>query len=532
MPRSLYSQGEVYEGEKITEAKALSYLETALQESDSDADSDDDDVEAVQQSTLTKERLATPTRQTYHVTKKTDVSLQQLIDLCKPGDTVVLHKGKYKNLALTLSKSITLTSATSSVKVALRGNGSQPVITCSAEKPTIQGLSIVYNGKYEGAISVKSTSTPHIVACNLKSKGNYVVQLEGRDNKSYLARNLVDKSRCPGLTVTGGARPTVEHNIFSHCYGTTVSVSAESCPEMKGNKFLENRGTSIQVTDASGWYEDNLFFHCNIAMDISHVPLLHTVTSAASSDSNFHETADSSSPNKEVADLTNSDNAATTIAYHPPPALHLDPTEQQNVPTVECTPTTPSSAPPPTDFDSVFSTPMKLPKRDERSPHHYYSGTPPSRSPTAETMAETGQGISVFNNLFKQCDLAVRLGCDSRGTVVGNEFLGNAVGVMCADRSCATVSKNKFTEGKKTGVILDSGSDCIVDSNKIGPMYKEGVRLCASAGGRVTRNEIKRCKLGVKIDPLAATEFMHNTVWENGTNVAGPAKMEVNNVSL
>lgn len=255
---------------------------------------------------------------TLHVPKDYK-TIQTAIDAAKPGDTVLVEPGVYRE-QVRLKDRVTLRSAgdatpgkrglkrTEATVIEHAGANAKGPAVLMAEGAVLDGFSVTRAGVFNqreydlhyatngellpderGAVGVKDAvpalAVPGVTAtvqyCIVHENGHAGIGCSGRNNNSRIFKNIVHRNMGGGIGIADGATPIIESNICfnnlrggignrnskatiinNECFDNVragIGIRESATPIVRGNKCYNNRraGIGVRMKGTNPIIEDN-----------------------------------------------------------------------------------------------------------------------------------------------------------------------------------------------------------------------------------------------------------------------------------
>lgn len=208
-------------------------------------------------------------------------SLQSLIDVAGPGDTVLVPSGLYVGGIDFNSKNITLASISGSASTILHGNNGTAVRM--GPGGTIRGFTITgANASFGAGIEVigsGSVISRNIFDGNMQSAGGFGAAIGGNSASPMIERNIFRNNGCDTQFLSGvvafvnGSSPTIVNNLFVNnpCRGINLSLPQGNTPQIMNNTFVGNSvaiRVDRRVSQITQTYRNNILFQNGIGLEV------------------------------------------------------------------------------------------------------------------------------------------------------------------------------------------------------------------------------------------------------------------------
>ncbi len=255
---------------------------------------------------------------TLHVPKEFK-TIQAAVDAAKPGDTVLVEAGAYRE-PVRLKQGVTLKSAgddtpgkrglkrAEATSIEHTGAGAKGPAVLMAEGSVLDGFSVTRAGAFDqkdydfhyatsgellpderGAVGVKDAvpalGVPDVTAivqfCIVHDNGHAGIGCSGKGNNSRIYKNIVHRNMGGGIGIADGATPTIEANVCfnnlrggignrnskatiinNECFDNVragIGIREGATPIVRGNKCYNNRraGIGVRMKGTNPIIEDN-----------------------------------------------------------------------------------------------------------------------------------------------------------------------------------------------------------------------------------------------------------------------------------
>ncbi|MEK7768759.1 MAG: choice-of-anchor Q domain-containing protein, partial [Pseudomonadota bacterium] len=208
-------------------------------------------------------------------------SLQSLIDVAGPGDTVLVPSGLYVGGIDFNSKNITLARISGSASTILHGNNGTAVRM--GPGGTIRGFTITgANASFGAGIEVigsGSVISRNIFDGNMQSAGGFGAAIGGNSASPMIERNIFRNNGCDTQFLSGvvafvnGSSPTIVNNLFVNnpCRGINLSLPQGNTPQIMNNTFVGNSvaiRVDRRVSQITQTYRNNILFQNGIGLEV------------------------------------------------------------------------------------------------------------------------------------------------------------------------------------------------------------------------------------------------------------------------
>ncbi|MGR3368715.1 MAG: right-handed parallel beta-helix repeat-containing protein [Sagittula sp.] len=179
--------------------------------------------------------------------------LAQALRAASDGAVIELYPGTYRG-GIKVSRPLSIVGRGAPGEVVLLAEGG-PAVVWTATGGGMDGITIRHRDSASAAVEVTRGALT-LERTTIDSDGLAAVRLRD-DRGSVLRRNKVLAGAARGILVEGGA-PVIEDNEVRGASLAGFEAGRDARPEVRGNAFLDGRGSGILVTAGGGGvYEDN-----------------------------------------------------------------------------------------------------------------------------------------------------------------------------------------------------------------------------------------------------------------------------------
>ena len=184
------------------------------------------------------------------VTVRTGDRIQSAIDSARPGETIDVYSGTYKEKVV-IDRPLILRGMDSGKGIPVIETDDGSAIAIKANGVTVEGFWAKSSSGWTGDAGILATSSDNIIVNNTVSgSGNAGMILDGGDNNTVL-RNVAERNGNEGVSVRNSQSNLIDGNLIkTNRYGLKLSNSDGN--EVMRNTFLGNRYEAIYLENSAG----------------------------------------------------------------------------------------------------------------------------------------------------------------------------------------------------------------------------------------------------------------------------------------
>ncbi|MCX7816436.1 MAG: DUF799 family lipoprotein [Syntrophales bacterium] len=103
---------------------------------------------------------------------------------------------------------------------------------------------------------VKCLSSSPVINESEFTENDTAIFITGAFSSPMITKNVIQKNRGTGITITDGAHPTVQHNTIKENEKEGIYIKG-AAPTLSGNKIVGNKGTGITVYESQASVQEN-----------------------------------------------------------------------------------------------------------------------------------------------------------------------------------------------------------------------------------------------------------------------------------
>lgn len=185
---------------------------------------------------------------TIHVPR--DVArIQEAIDLARPGDTIQVGAGTYRE-SLRLRSGIILRGVSRADVVVRGGSDKVPVLLVeNCAEATVESMTFVFDGKGANHVALLVGSTVSIRDCVFSSGTLSGIVIRGANSAPVISNCVVQDNRESGIVALDGAHGDISFNVVAHNGLNGVFLTDGAAPDVYRNTIVDNGSAGVWVRD-------------------------------------------------------------------------------------------------------------------------------------------------------------------------------------------------------------------------------------------------------------------------------------------